>query len=423
MNYYTHYKKWHDHTNSSYVKWMSYKYKKLLKNHLPADKDSRILEVGCANGISLLALSELGYKNLDAVEISKDMYNIACQFSSKVKNIDIIDYVNTCNVRYNFIYLIDVLEHIDKDKIIFVLQGLCKLLEDKGKLFIITPNATSISGAYFRYIDWTHQLSFTPTSILHLLEESGFTFVDIYEEDIIGDYVEDKELIKENIFFKQFHRWMQFAQFGYDKLSLFVSPNMKVIAYKERNQTFAYKVNVDIDDKIDLASFYYNQSSLYDDNIEIYSLLNIYQKLINKLSIENSKQMYLIDELNSKINENRRKERANNIKYLSEIETTQNAIIDMHKYLYNLKKPNILYKIKTFLFLYKNPKFDSVFYSKKYNINKGHVGSLLHYIIKGDKKLFSPNIYFKYDYYFNRNANYLNGKNILLYEILRNNNE
>lgn len=208
MEYYKHYKKWHDHTKSGYIEGSKKRFKNLFQGILPENKDAKILEVGCANGMALLTLKELGYYNVKGIELSTQLANIAKSFELEVIEGDALELVKTETEKYDLVFMIDVLEHLPVDKIYSFLRDTYKILKDKGRLMLIVPNAISPAGSYYRYIDWTHQISFTPTSISYLLENAGFS------RTIIKEYPDEKKP-NPNDFKKE--EWYKSALSKYEK--------------------------------------------------------------------------------------------------------------------------------------------------------------------------------------------------------------
>lgn len=253
MRYYSHYSKWHNHQDQNYVEYMKKKFRHTFDQHLPQNKDADILEIGCANGMALLSLKELCYTNLLGIELDEELASIAKSFDLEVLNMDASKFVTETDRTFDFIYMFDVLEHFNPEVIPKFLKSIFKLLKINGKFMLVVPNATSPAGSYFRYIDWTHQVSFTPTSVSHLLEEAGFKDIIIEDERIIQepskeDYDNDlsyqnaRKRFKKTLFHESFARWELTSMFGEDRYNLLVAPNIKIVAMKSNKSD----VNVEI---------------------------------------------------------------------------------------------------------------------------------------------------------------------------------
>ncbi|GAA0378637.1 class I SAM-dependent methyltransferase [Paenibacillus motobuensis] len=243
MGYFNHYSKWHNHKDPQYVEYMKKKFSRIFEGYLPVSKDAAILEIGCSNGMALITLRDMGYNNILGIELDQELVSITRKLDLVVKNENAMEYVKLTDKKFDFIYMFDVLEHFDVSEIPNFLENLYRILNDNGVLLIITPNATSPAGSYFRYIDWTHETSFTPTSISYLVEEAGFKKILITDESLIEkprridyeyeeSFISDQERSDRARFYESFARWEMTSMFGSDTYNLLVTPNMKVVACK-----------------------------------------------------------------------------------------------------------------------------------------------------------------------------------------------
>ena len=141
------------------------------------NKSLSILEIGFGKGHFLNFLKNIGYKNVDGVEIDRSLY----EYTSKRKlgfrlfNMDAINFLKKNQKKYDLIFVIDVLEHIPVNNLSTFLRFLGKNLSKGGTCIIRTVNAESVlTGNFMRYIDSTHVNAFTRYSITPLLTEAGF---------------------------------------------------------------------------------------------------------------------------------------------------------------------------------------------------------------------------------------------------------
>jgi 2-polyprenyl-3-methyl-5-hydroxy-6-metoxy-1,4-benzoquinol methylase len=163
---------------------------------LPADKDARILELGCGNGATgALALQEGKCGTYVGIEMFEPMAREAEKVLSAVH----IGDVQTMSLPYeseSFDALIcsEVLEHlIDPDA---VLSDLARLVKPGGLVMASSPNISHwriIAGLVrgrFEYSDWgvmdrTHLRWFTPRSFRALFEGAGFEITDIRQHAVL----------------------------------------------------------------------------------------------------------------------------------------------------------------------------------------------------------------------------------------------
>jgi 2-polyprenyl-3-methyl-5-hydroxy-6-metoxy-1,4-benzoquinol methylase len=157
-------------------------FRRLYLPHLPSDRNARILELGCGYGSFLLFLKEQGYNNLLGVDISRQQVKTAHKLGLE-KGILQSDCVAFCANQppetFNAIVMIDLLEHMKKDKIVSFLTDCSKILKPGGKLLVQSPNAANPFWGVTAFGDFTHEVTFTPTSIKQVLLAAGFNDVKV----------------------------------------------------------------------------------------------------------------------------------------------------------------------------------------------------------------------------------------------------
>ncbi len=149
---------------------------------LPKDKHLPILDVGCGWGGFLAFLQTQGYTDLDGVDSSPQQVEIANKLG--LKNVavgDIFEALQKYQNYYVCISAFNVLEHLDKEQVLPFLKLAKSALRDDGCLLLELPNANGLFGGRTRYWDFTHELSFTPTSLLQILRVVGFANVQFRE--------------------------------------------------------------------------------------------------------------------------------------------------------------------------------------------------------------------------------------------------
>lgn len=146
----------------------------ILSGCIPS-KQSRILEIGCANGHLLYLLKQRGYSKLTGLDPSR----YCCQYARKkhgvkCKHGTIFDF-RPRQESFDVIILSGVLEHV-RD----LHPALClfnKWLSPEGRLFIVVPAAdryTECENAPFQELSAEHINFFGKRSLQNLMSNAGF---------------------------------------------------------------------------------------------------------------------------------------------------------------------------------------------------------------------------------------------------------
>lgn len=158
-------------------------YRHIISKYLPPDKSIKISDLGCGYGQLLFCLKAMGYTNIDGVDTSSEQVQVAHQLGLKeVRQGDLTGFLNEVSDKYDVIFLMDVLEHMEKHEVITILELIRNTLSEQGQLVIHVPNAEGISGMRIRYGDFTHETCFTPQSISQVLRVAGFNSITVHEE-------------------------------------------------------------------------------------------------------------------------------------------------------------------------------------------------------------------------------------------------
>jgi 2-polyprenyl-3-methyl-5-hydroxy-6-metoxy-1,4-benzoquinol methylase len=165
--------------SSSKPAWFLYNH----LQHLPADKDAKILEIGPGFGeIVNLLINTLGFKNTKAVELDTDLA-IACNErapASCVRVDSTTDFLRANNQAFDVVIMLHVLEHIEKKEAVEMISAIKGALRPGGKLLIEVPNsAHPLTGSATRYADFTHVVGYTDSSLRQVLAMGGFDSISI----------------------------------------------------------------------------------------------------------------------------------------------------------------------------------------------------------------------------------------------------
>lgn len=148
---------------------------------IPPDKKAKILDLGCGSGFLVRFLLQEGYENVLGVDNSAEQVEFAKSHNLPVIQADALEYL-THNTNFDTIFLTDAIEHLIKDEIVTLLLRMREALAPNGYVIIRTPNACSFMAANSRYMDFTHEISFTEKSLRQVLLACNFKRISIAEQ-------------------------------------------------------------------------------------------------------------------------------------------------------------------------------------------------------------------------------------------------
>lgn len=185
IDYSIHYSRWHNGSKDELIIREKF-YEKLLSTEIQQiKKDASILDFGCGYGHLTFYLKNR-FKSVLGVDSSEQQIETALRNELPVELLSNGDFSGWCaknQDRFDLIFLMDVLEHIECNKQIDFIRTLSKTLKAHGQIYIKTPNANSLVANRWRYIDWTHHSSFTEASLEFILNNSNFSnFVYLNDE-------------------------------------------------------------------------------------------------------------------------------------------------------------------------------------------------------------------------------------------------
>jgi 2-polyprenyl-3-methyl-5-hydroxy-6-metoxy-1,4-benzoquinol methylase len=157
--------------------------KKLIRRHIPEDRNARILDLGCGYGALLYWLRQAGYRNLEGIDRSPEQvqgaHNLGLDFVKKGNLVE--DLESRDPASSDVVVAFDVVEHLTKEEALRFVDDVYRILVCGGRFIIHTPNGEGISSAT-AYGDFTHELTLTRGSASQLLRCAGFSHVSAYED-------------------------------------------------------------------------------------------------------------------------------------------------------------------------------------------------------------------------------------------------
>lgn len=151
-------------------------------------RNSLILDVPCGIGYLEHYLLKKGFTKIHAIDLSEEQIQVAksklqeygLEYNDKVEFhiADAFEYLMV-NDGYAAIAMIDFLDHLEKDKILEILDLANKALRAEGLLLVRVTNADNPMWGRFFYRDFTRQTPFTPDTLRQCLSVTGFDVVKI----------------------------------------------------------------------------------------------------------------------------------------------------------------------------------------------------------------------------------------------------
>ncbi|MDR2906255.1 MAG: class I SAM-dependent methyltransferase [Helicobacteraceae bacterium] len=230
FDYSRHYGNWHSDTPESKRRDIETA-KSLFDAHAiyPAQKEARILEIGCGMGRFMLMLRDAGYANLTGIDIDKSQIEIAQKENLNVVLADAAEFLANNTEKYDAIYAFDLLEHIEKERQLPFLKAIFAAASDDGFAVFAVPNALAPLAAFYRYIDFTHTVSYTPITMRFLLNNAGFHHIVVRAQ-----HQETEEVQKLKL------PWMRLYRTEFGLNDVILTPNIIAVAFKNDAQLANY---------------------------------------------------------------------------------------------------------------------------------------------------------------------------------------
>lgn len=143
-----------------------------------------VLDIGCNKGYLLAALTDFGYQKLFGIDLSPVDLEQAKVIAPKaeVACVDAFAYLQTRAQRFDVILIKAVLEHIRKADVLPLLEQMHNALKPGGTVIVDVPNMDWLFAPHERYMDFTHEVGFTPESLRQVMS-SVFPTVAIQPVD------------------------------------------------------------------------------------------------------------------------------------------------------------------------------------------------------------------------------------------------
>jgi 2-polyprenyl-3-methyl-5-hydroxy-6-metoxy-1,4-benzoquinol methylase len=141
-------------------------------------KSLKILDVGCGKGFLLNSLYDSGCKDVTGVDLSKGDIAAGRKLFPEIDFVedDIFIFLEEHKNAFDVIFLKAVIEHVEKVKVIPLLQLINGALRPGGLCVIDVYNADWLFAFHERYMDFTHETGFTQESLRQVM---NFAFSEV----------------------------------------------------------------------------------------------------------------------------------------------------------------------------------------------------------------------------------------------------
>lgn len=170
-----------DKSDKDKLEWFKFYVEAIYSNYLKnLSKDVSILDLGCNKGYLLKTLFDRGYSNVTGVDLSRGDISTAKTIIPEATLVedDIYTFLKKTKKKYDLIFLKAVIEHVEKPRVLELLQLISSSLTDTGFVLIDVYNADWLFCGHERYMDFTHETGFTKESLNQVMT-LAFKEVDI----------------------------------------------------------------------------------------------------------------------------------------------------------------------------------------------------------------------------------------------------
>ena len=155
-------------------------YERKLGPLLPDPPGATCLDLGCGTGMLAGYLRGRGHDNVVGVDLNDHLVAVArANVSAEFVVDDVVHYVATCGRTFDAIFLLNILEHIEPEKVIGFLTDVRSALNDNGFALVRAPNVACLMGAGHFHDDFTHKTALTENSLRQVAAAAGFDRVEL----------------------------------------------------------------------------------------------------------------------------------------------------------------------------------------------------------------------------------------------------
>ena len=149
-------------------------YRAAFGPHLRADRNERILDLGCGPGYFLHFLRTEGYGNALGIDASAQQLELCRKKGLDAVQADAFEHLAAHRGEYDLIVANHLIEHLSPERAVELCGAARQALAGGGAFIVTTPNMSNLLAGRMRYADLTHRAGFTEDSLRHCFAAAGF---------------------------------------------------------------------------------------------------------------------------------------------------------------------------------------------------------------------------------------------------------
>jgi SAM-dependent methyltransferase len=154
-------------------------YRRDIRPALPPPSAGPVVDIGCGQGDLVRLMLADGF-DASGIDVSPEQVSIAR--AAGLKQVSEGDYrvlLETHRAGLAAVTATDLLEHLSKQEVLDTFDCVAAALRPGGRFICRVPNAASPFSGRIQYGDFTHETSFTGSSIRQLAAAAGFASVTV----------------------------------------------------------------------------------------------------------------------------------------------------------------------------------------------------------------------------------------------------
>ncbi len=152
-------------------------------NVLAGGRDRSILDLGCGDGRFVAFLKQEGFNDVTGVDLTPGLIETARQqVPAEFHCGEAQEFLNTKKEHYDIIFLLNLIEHIERDKLVDFMSAVQRALKPGGFAVVRCPNMNCILAAGHLADDLTHRTGLTEQSLGQLAALAGFSRMELLNQ-------------------------------------------------------------------------------------------------------------------------------------------------------------------------------------------------------------------------------------------------